>query len=253
MKYKFTSLWIMFLMYFFCYMTMEIELGVLLSVWTSGLAIYLIIKNKLPSKKRVIISVVLAILVSVAYLGLNMGKSVVLVNGIISGIPTFLCSIAVFSIMEKSNDIRFIVKNKKFSILISIVIAISIGVILSFINYFLMRDSNHLDFEVSFSRFIVCLNPAIYEEIACRAIFMAFCLYKIGEEKPTKFQQFTMWFMMCFPHTVAHGYNMINTILLCVLFGLPFTFLQRKRDIVSAMISHGIVDAVRFTIFGLGI
>lgn len=80
-----------------------------------------------------------------------------------------------------------------------------------------------------------------------------FCLYKIGDEKPTKFQQFTMWFMMCFPHTVAHGYDIIGTIMLCILFGLPFTILQRKRDIASAMISHGLVDAVRFAIFGLGL
>ena len=38
---------------------------------------------------------------------------------------------------------------------------------------------------------------------------------------------------------------------LCVLFGLPFALLQRKRDITTAMISHGIVDAVRFTLLGI--
>ena len=77
--------------------------------------------------------------------------------------------------------------------------------------------------------------------------------YVIGEEKPTKFQTFTMWFMMCFPHTAAHGYDIVSTVILCVLFGLPFTLLQRKRDLASAMISHGLVDAVRFTVFGLGL
>ena len=60
-----------------------------------------------------------------------------------------------------------------------------------------------------------------------------------------------MWFMMCVPHTVAHGYGILETILLCILFGLPFAVLQRKRDVTSAMVSHGVVDAVRFTIFGL--
>ena len=60
-----------------------------------------------------------------------------------------------------------------------------------------------------------------------------------------------MYFMMFVPHTVAHGYDFITTIVLAVLFGLPFTILQRKRDIASAMISHGIVDAVRFTLIGL--
>lgn len=33
--------------------------------------------------------------------------------------------------------------------------------------------------------------------------------------------------------------------------GLPFAILQRKRDITSAMISHGLVDAVRFTLMGI--
>ncbi len=59
--------------------------------------------------------------------------------------------------------------------------------------------------------------------------------------------------MMCFPHTVVHGYEMVSTILLCILLGLPFMILQRKRDITSAMISHGMVDAMRFMIFGLGL
>lgn len=66
-----------------------------------------------------------------------------------------------------------------------------------------------------------------------------------------RFQVFTMFFMMCMPHTVAHGYALIETIILCLLFGVPFTILQRKRDITSAMISHGIVDVIRFMLFGI--
>ncbi|MBQ9136192.1 MAG: hypothetical protein IJX66_08895 [Lachnospiraceae bacterium] len=253
MKGKFISLWIPFLLYFFCYMTMEVELGVLLSIWTTGLAIYLLIKNKLPSKKEILLSIVFAVLVSVAYLGLGRGVGVVLTNGIMSGIPTLFCSLAVFSVMQKRTDIKVVLRDKKYAPLISIGIAIVVGALLSVLNCFLMKGSNPLDFGISVSRLVVCLNPAIYEEMACRAIFMAFCLYVIGDKKPTKFQQFTMWFMMCVPHTVAHDYDIISTVLLCVLFGLPFTFLQRKRDITSAMISHGLVDAVRFTIFGLGL
>lgn len=155
--------------------------------------------------------------------------------------------------MEKQGGIKLISTDKKLSPLISVIIAIDVAAVLSSINFFLMKNSNPTDFEISVSRLIVCLIPAIYEEIVCRAIFMAFSLYVIGEEKPTKFQTFTMWFMMCFPHTAAHGYDIVSTVILCVLFGLPFTLLQRKRDLASAMISHGLVDAVRFTVFGLGL
>ena len=65
------------------------------------------------------------------------------------------------------------------------------------------------------------------------------------------FQKFTMYFMACVPHAAVHGYPIKETIVLCVLFGLPFTILQKKRDITSAMISHGLVDAVRFMVTGI--
>lgn len=250
---KIFFMWMVFFIYFFCYMTMEIDLRVLLSIWSIVLSIYLLIKLKLPSTKAIIISVVFAVLVSIAYLGVQMGLKVVIINGIIASVPTLLCSLAVFSTMEKGYDIRIISTDKKYAPLTNILIAIATGAILCVVNYFLMKGSNAVDFDINISRLIVCLSPAIFEEIACRAIFMAFGLYVVGKEEVTKFQQFTIWFMMCFPHTVAHGYDIISTIFLCVLFGLPFTILQRKRDITSAMISHGLVDAVRFTIFGLGL
>lgn len=59
--------------------------------------------------------------------------------------------------------------------------------------------------------------------------------------------------MMCFPRIVAYGYDMGSIILLSILFEISFTILQRKRDITSALISYGLVDAIQFMIFGLGI
>lgn len=250
---RFIPLWIMFLVFGFCCTAIKMDLWILLSVWASGLSIFLLIKTKLPSKKSIIISAVLAVLVSIAYLGIRAELSTLVLNGLVRGIPTFLCSLAVFSVMEKFGGIKLILTDNKLSPFISIVIAIVVAAVLSVINYFLMKNDNTVDLGISVSRLIVCLSSAIYEEIVCRAIFMAFSLYVIGEEKPTKFQTFTMWFMMCFPHTAAHGYDIVSTVILCVLFGLPFTILQRKRDLTSAMISHGLVDAVRFTVFGLGL
>lgn len=40
-------------------------------------------------------------------------------------------------------------------------------------------------------------------------------------------------------------------VLYIVIFGFVFAFLQRKRDVLSAMVAHGLVDAIRFSIFGL--
>lgn len=245
-------LWIIFLLYSFCLATMEMNFWILLSVWASGLAVFILVKTKLPSKNGIIVSLILAILVSIAYLGIRAEISFLIFNGLLNGVPTLLCSLAVFSVKEKCGGIKIISTDKKYSPFISILTAIAVAAVLSVINYFLMRNSNTVDFGINASRLMVCLSPAIYEEIVCRAIFAAFCLYITGSEKPTKFMTFTMWFMMCLPHTAAHGYDVVSTVILCVLFGLPFAILQKKRDISSAMISHGLVDAVRFTIFGLG-
>ena len=79
---------------------------------------------------------------------------------------------------------------------------------------------------------------------------MAFCVwYSDGEMN--LFQKITMYFMMCVPHATVHGYPLFQTAILSILFGLPFAILQKKRDITSAMISHGLVDAVRFTLLGM--
>ena len=105
-------------------------------------------------------------------------------------------------------------------------------------------------FQFSFWNLLLCLNPAIYEEMAFRAVFMAFCVW-YAEGEMSLFRKFTMYFMMCVPHAAVHGYPLIETLVLSILFGLPFALLQKKRDIASAMISHGIVDAVRFTLTGI--
>ena len=86
-----------------------------------------------------------------------------------------------------------------------------------------------------------------------RAIFMAVFAYLFSkkEQAPAKFQTFSMWFMMTVPHCLSHGYPLFQSMILLVLFSLPFTVLQRKRDIASAMIAHSLVDLMRFVVFGL--
>ena len=172
----------------------------------------------------------------------------ILLYGLRAGIPTFLCSLAVFSVMEKRGEYALLSDKGKCPVLLTILISIAVGAVLSVINYFI--SGKEADFNFSFWNLLLCLNPAIYEEMACRAIFMAFCVW-FADGEMNLFQKFTMYFMMCVPHTMIHGYPLLPTISLCVLFGLPFTILQKKRDITSAMISHGIVDAVRFTMMGI--
>ena len=143
-------------------------------------------------------------------------------------------------------------KKNKYSLLVSILIGMISGGLLSIINTFLgVMSGGEIAFDFSFMKLLVCLNPAIFEEMAGRAIFMAYSIYYVGSNKMNGFMWFTMYFMMIMPHSYVHGYGWFATIMLGVLFGLPFSILQRKRDIMSAMIAHGVVDWIRFCIFGL--
>ena len=249
-------LWICFILLLACRLVLKggnFPYWSVLAAITSGLSIFLIVKNKLPSKKYVILSIVFAILSTLAYLGYQQNPFI-LIYGLRAGIPTLLSSFAVFSVMEKKGGYKILSHETRWSPLVSILIAVAAGIILSIINTLI--SGQKINFEFSLLKLLICLNPAIYEEMACRAIFMAFCAYFTSNEnsqgkKTNVFDALTMYFMMIVPHTVIHGYGLIPTLILCVLFGLPFALLQRKRDIASAMISHGIVDAVRFTLTGI--
>ena len=91
----------------------------------------------------------------------------------------------------------------------------------------------------------------------------AFCLDAAKGSFANKAEKFTSWFMMIVPHIIPHILfdislgieGMIQCIIIMILyilvFGLLFAILQRKRDIASAMIVHGIVDFIRFVLFGV--
>lgn len=240
-------LWLLFLVFIAIRILCKIQYWIVLSSITCALAITLLIKAKKPSKKYVWLSVIFAVLSTVAYLGYNQNPWVLL-YGLRAAIPTLLCSLAVFSVMEKRSEYVLLYQKGKYPFIITILISLAVGAVLSVINFFISGKEAGFDF--SFWKLLLCLNPAIYEEMACRAIFMAFCVW-FADGEMNLFQKITMYFMMFVPHTVVHGYPLIQTIMLCILFGLPFTILQKKRDITSAMISHGIVDAVRFIVIGI--
>ena len=251
------GLWLEFAAYLFIYTIATKNFFTFTAIWSSGLAIYLLIRLKLPSVKYILISLIFGIAVSLCYLAVQMNIMVVVHQGLLAGLPTLLSSLAVFAVMEKlSNDREkpyYLIRNsgkRPFyqELLISLAIAIASAAVLAIINYFLGKSSSTVNFAITLSRLTICLSPAIFEEMACRAVFMAFCVYLF--RKPTKFQLFTMWFMMIVPHTLAHHYDLMSSLILCILFGLPFTILQRKRDLTCAMVSHGLVDAIRFCIFG---
>ena len=258
--------WILFFLYLIIYFVICLGLGNQQFLWlelacfSMIISIYLLIQNKMPKKKSIIISLILALvyLVSDIY-QFN-------IFAVFHGILVFLSCSASFSVFEKyeEHSLCFIRSEKTTDILLSIIIGIVCGIVWGGINYFLMLGSNPLVPTNVFKAFLVALNPAVIEEISCRCIFFAFCLYMAGGEIKRGAQSFTVWFMMIVPHILPHIlFNtengvvnsivsfLISLVLYIVVFGYLFAFLQKKRDITSAMIAHGVVDWIRFCIFGL--
>ena len=247
MKKNDAVLWFLFVAFVLIRIMCKMPYWIVLSAETCGLAISLLMKAKMPSRKGVILSVAFAVISTVAYLGYERNPWILL-YGLRAGIPTLLCSLAVFSVMEKSEGLELIAKHGKHPVLKSILIAVVLGAVLSVINFFISGEEANIEF--SLWKVLLCLNPAIYEEMACRAIFLAFCIWH-ADGNMNAFQRFTMYFMASVPHSAVHGFPLLQTMVLCILFVLPFTILQKKRDITSAMVSHGLVDAVRFIVMGI--
>jgi len=222
------------------------------------LSVVMLVKNKFPNKRQVGISLFLGLLVVVAGFGIHMSIHFGMLP---LAIVTTLCALAMFSIFKKYPDhaLRLLKNDSKKSVAASVAIGIAVGIVLGVVNLFLAEEE--WNFNMTASAFLVALNPGVYEEIAFRAFIYALCLYFLKGAVNSRMQDFTLWFMMIIPHVLIHTPGMfINSgfvagmgsiLVLTALFGFPFAFLQRKRDITSAMIAHGLVVAIRFCFFGI--
>lgn len=115
----------------------------------------------------------------------------------------------------------------------------------------ILVNVSYLGYQQDMGMLIYGLKASI-PSLFCRlAVFSV--MEKYGEftllKKDNKLS-FPVYFMMTIPHSFVHGFGYFSTIIMAILFGLPFALLQKKRDLTSAMISHVFVDAVRFTLFG---
>ena len=249
MKKGFIALWCAFLLLVFVKFTFPDDSslpGLMVFLWSAVLSVYLLIKNGLPSKKGIIVSGILTSLVLIT--GLTVHKNSAM-GTVLFVSTTLLSSLAVISISGKYEDVKLLRLESIRSVLISLLIGTAVAVPLSVINTLLGSTSNTPDPSFSIGKILMAIHPGIAEDMAFRAVFMAFCVYIAGG-KLTKFQTFTMYIMMMMPHGLMHNMDIRSCIVTSLIFGVPFSLLQRKRDVTSAMVSHFVVDAVRFVVFG---
>lgn len=234
-------------------------LWLLLAVYSLIISIFLLKNHKLQMGKNLIMPIAFAFL----YLLSNIYNFNLF--SVIQGFIVFLSSCAVIATFtDVTGAFHWVKKGKKYDFVLSVFLGVLIGAVWGAINYFLMRGSNEKIPTELFRAGIVALNPAVIEEISFRTVFYAFCVHALKGLPVSKKENFTCWFMMIVPHILPHMLfslegGVVNAILsfviylmlYIIIFGFVFAFLQQKRDVLSAMIAHGLVDAIRFSIFGL--
>lgn len=233
------------------------RMWLVMDVWSLVLSIVLLFRHRLPSAKQISISLILGGLVALSYL---QGSAYSIIS---SFLVTVMAALAVFSTFAvyRESPVQFLRVNGKGGVTGSIIWGLLFGLALGAVNVGLMLSNNELDVQVSLSRVLVSLSPAVLEEIAMRTLFFAFCLSLLQGRITTKGQRFACWFMMVIPHVLIHTpeafmsqgviSGLVVVILYTVIFGLPFAYLQWKRDVTSAMLAHSVVDFIRFSLFGL--
>lgn len=234
-------------------------LWLLLTAYSLGISIFLLKKHRMQKGKALIMPVLFALLYLISSIySFNLFS-------VIHAILVFLSSCAVIATFtDVMGSYHWVKSVKKHDYILSIIIGILVGAVWGAINYFLMRGSNEIAPANLIQAGIVALNPAVAEEIANRTVFYAFCVHAMKGLPASRQENLTCWFMMIVPHILPHILFsleggvvnalvsfVISLVLYILVFGFVFAFLQRKRDVLSAMVAHGLVDAIRFAIFGL--
>jgi hypothetical protein len=185
----FASFFVLFLLNFM----FESDIGQTAMMWlimdafVIVLSVFMLIKNKLPSKKRILLSLAFGLVMFIASQGVSF-------TSVKSFVVTALCSLAAFSVFEKYelNAVRILKSTSVKSIALSSIIGLGSGIILGAVNIALNSESPELN--VSVAHFLAALNPAIYEEIAFRALMFAVCLYFLRGTITTKRESFSCYF-----------------------------------------------------------
>lgn len=177
-------------------------------------------------------------------------------SSLIMGITIILPYIAAMTIYKNSADKIFLFKwDRRNTIVTTLTLIFIVGGILGGINVFFAINSMPVHLSFKFEWVTDALRAGIFEEIFFRFFFFALCAYLIKGQSLSKFQNILCYAIMVIPHVLIHfdfqNFRVVNLIMLSLLFGLPFAWMQRKVNLVSAIGSHAFVDFIRFCILGL--
>lgn len=203
------------------------------------ISVFYIIKNKNITKFDVIIGCVFG--------------AISIPSSVIMGLFAIVIYIGAMSMFKTtSNKIGLLKKNTNKDIWISCLIIVTVGIVLGVINVLLSLSNNAINPSFQLSFILRAIDAGVTEEIIFRMFPFALCAVIAKDQKISKLQNILCYLIMVVPHVLIHfdlnTFNIMNVIVLSLLFGLPFAILQRKRDLISAMGSHTLVDIIRFCI-----
>lgn len=142
---------------------------------------------------------------------------------------------------------------KKYELYKTLFFIFIIGGLLACINLLLAMNSYslHISFQLNF--LFDALRAGIFEEVFFRMFLYALCLQITHNIHFNRIQTILSYLIMVLPHVLMHNYPMdiMSIIILSLIFGLPFAFMSREINLLSAIGSHSFVDLIRF--IGLGI
>lgn len=224
------------------------RMWLLANIGVGSLSLIILIKRGLPNKNMIVTGLCLA-----------------LAAGFIrpfTGVMTFLAFLASIQIFEQTESKAIVLKRPLFT---TISLGLGVGIVLGIINLFFLA-SQPFDFTSPFVALLVSLNPGISEEIMFRLFIYAGSVYLLGGRIKGRKEKVWVYILMIIPHVLLHfpdpffvdgalyidvGALLISPLILSLLFGLPMALLLKKRDLTAAMITHTVVDFIRFLIFGL--
>lgn len=206
------------------------------------IAVLFIIKNRNITKIDVLTGTILGL--------------IAIPSNLFMGLFTIIAYIGGISIFKRSkNQIVLFASNKSKEIIKSIIIALVVGIILGIINLFLAKGSMSINPSMELKWIIDALRAGITEEIIFRFFFFAICVYFAKDKNMSRIESGVCYLIMILPHVLFHfdrsTFNIFGVIILFLLFGLPFAMMQRKRDLVSAIGAHTVVDLIRFIALGV--
>lgn len=240
-----------------CLLTIFLAIFSLFVVLTRGMIFWLVLvavisityvvkyRDKIR-KKDVFIGIILSILVIIS-------------NPLLGGLVllSYLASVCIMK--DKVQGIVFYNNKSIQHIFLATVLCIVFGGgVLSAINFLLAQQSYTVSISFQLTHLLNALQAGVFEEIAYRMFIFSLCVEILPNNNThTRIQTVLCYIAMIVPHVLMHFSGQIQiedflTIaILSMLFGLPFSIMQRKLNLISAIAAHTLVDLVRFICFGV--